>query len=101
MLKFLGLEEFDAVNEFGVVCESEENFAGCQFPDYNLGVFSRTRYEPVALADVDFCDVVFVSVQGRLQLHSVLVPDLNCSVKAMVKEGLRSFGLTLRRQLKL
>lgn len=47
--------------------EPVKKFTSCEFPNDDLGVFSRARYKPVALADIDLGNVVIVTVQGRLQ----------------------------------
>ena len=73
----LGREELDAVDEALVVVESVEELSCGQLPHDDLGVFSRARNKLVALADVDFGDVVEVAVQGGLQVEGLPVEDLD------------------------
>jgi len=51
-----------------VAGQALDDSAHFEIPNYYLSVFSSTGNKSIALADVDICDEIKMSVQTRLQI---------------------------------
>lgn len=73
--------------------ELVEQLTSHQLPNNYLGVFSRARNKSIAFTNVNFSNIVLVSMQRSLQCKCVSVPHFEDS-KTMVTLGVE---LTRRR----
>ena len=64
-----------------MLLEPLDDAARGKVPQDKLGIVARRGDELVALADVDVCDEVLVTVERGLQSKAISVPDFNDSVQ--------------------
>ena len=70
-----------------MACESFDNFAQFEVPDDDLGILASTCNESIALADVDVCDEIKVSMQTSLEGERVTVPHLDNPIGKATRFG--------------